>query len=87
MRPLAWQNKVTMLKGPNGVKRPADAKGLAVLIGKIAMGEVDELSADDGKDSTAKSMGKKDGTARAASVTPKRRAEIAKQAVAKRWRK
>jgi hypothetical protein len=29
-----------MPKGPNREKRPADAVGLAVLIGKIATGEV-----------------------------------------------
>jgi hypothetical protein len=32
----------TMPKGPNGEKRPANAVGLAVLIGKIATGEVEE---------------------------------------------
>jgi hypothetical protein len=31
-----------MPKGPNGQKRPADAIGLAVMIGKIATGEVVE---------------------------------------------
>ena len=33
-----------MPKGPQGQKRPADAIGLAVLIGKIATGEVTEES-------------------------------------------
>lgn len=76
-----------MPKGPNGEKRPADAVGLAVLIGKIATGEVDDVAADDGKDPAAKAMGKKGGAARAASMTPERRAEIAKAAAAKRWSK
>lgn len=31
-----------MPKGPRGEKRPADAIGLAVLIGKIATGEVED---------------------------------------------
>lgn len=74
-----------MPKGPNGEKRPADAVGLAVLIGKIATGEVQDKPEDDGKDPAAKAMGKKGGTARAASMTPERRAEIAKKAAAKRW--
>ena len=74
-----------MPKGPNGEKRPADAVGLAVLIGKIATGEVEDVPADDGKDPAAKALGKKGGAARAASMTPERRAEIAKQAAAKRW--
>ena len=76
-----------MPKGPNGEKRPADAVGLAVLIGKIATGEVDDATPDDGKDPAAKAMGKKGGAARAASMTPERRAEIAKAAAAKRWGK
>ena len=76
-----------MPKGPSGEKRPADAVGLAVLIGKIATGEVDDATPDDGKDPAAKAMGKKGGAARAASMTPERRAEIAKAAAAKRWGK
>lgn len=74
-----------MPKGPNGEKRPADAVGLAVLIGKIATGEVEDVAPDDGKDKAAQAMGKKGGAARAASMTPERRAEIAKKAAAKRW--
>lgn len=77
----------TMPKGPNGEKRPADAVGLAVLIGRIATGEVEDVPADDGRDPAAKALGKKGGAARAASMTPERRAEIAKQAAAKRWAK
>jgi hypothetical protein len=76
-----------MPKGPNGEKRPADAVGLAVLIGKIATGEVEDVPVDDGKDTAAKAMGKKGGAARAASMTPERRAEIAKAAATKRWQK
>jgi len=76
-----------MPKGPNGEKRPADAVGLAVLIGKIATGEVEDAIPDDGKDKAAQAMGKKGGKARAASMTPERRAEIAKAAAAKRWGK
>ncbi len=76
-----------MPKGPNGEKRPADAVGLAVLIGKIATGEVDDAAPDDGKDKAAQAMGRKGGAARASSMTPERRAEIAKAAAAKRWAK
>ena len=32
-----------MPKGPNGQKRPADAIGLAVLVGRIATGEVEDI--------------------------------------------
>lgn len=74
-----------MPKGPNGEKRPADAVGLAVLIGKIATGEVEDTPDNDGKDKAAQALGRKGGKARASSMTPERRAEIAKTAAAKRW--
>ncbi len=76
-----------MPKGPNGEKRPADAVGLAVLIGRIATGEVEDVAPDDGKDKAAQALGKKGGAARASSMSPERRAEIAKAAAAKRWAK
>ncbi len=76
-----------MPKGPNGEKRPADAVGLAVLIGKIATGEIADATPDDGKDKAAQALGKKGGKARASSMSPERRAEIAKAAAAKRWAK
>jgi hypothetical protein len=72
-----------MPKGPRGEKRPADAVGLAVLIGKIATGEVEDTRDD--VSSAAAQMGKLGGKARAAAMTPERRAEIAKAAAAKRW--
>jgi hypothetical protein len=74
-----------MPTGPKGEKRPADAIGLAVKIARIATGEDDDAPVDDGKDKAAQALGKKGGAARAASMTPERRAEIAKAAVAKRW--
>ena len=57
----------------------------AVMIARIATGEVDDAPPDDGKDPAAKALGKKGGTARAAKMTPERRAEIAKKAAATRW--
>lgn len=76
-----------MPTGPKGEKRPADAVGLAVKIARIATGEdADELP-DDGKDKAAQELGKKGGAARAKSMTPERRAEIAKKAAEKRWGK
>jgi hypothetical protein len=47
----------------------------------------DEAPADDGKDPAAKALGAKGGAARARSMTPERRAEIARKAAAKRWSK
>ena len=72
-----------MPKGPNGQKRPADAIGLAVMIGKIATGEIED--ARDDVASAAAQMGKLGGKARAANMTPERRKEIAQKAAAKRW--
>lgn len=77
-----------MPKGPRREKRPADAVGLAVHVARIATGEIEETpEADDGKDPAAKALGKKGGAARAASMTPERRAEIARKAAESRWKK
>lgn len=75
-----------MPKGPRGEKRPVDAVELAVHVARIATGEIEDTpDADDGKDPAAKALGKKGGAARAASMTPERRAEIPGAAAAKRW--
>jgi len=74
-----------MPKGPRGEKRPADAIGLAVLIGKIATGEIED-ERDDAK-SAAAQLGSLGGKKRAANMTPERRKEIAQKAAAKRWGK
>lgn len=76
-----------MPKGPKGEKRPADVIGAAVMVGKIATGEIeDDLgTTDDGKDKAAVALGRKGGTARAAKLTKKRREEIARKAAKKRW--
>jgi hypothetical protein len=77
----------SMPTGPKGEKRPADVIGAAIRIARIATGEEPEQIEDDGKDPAAKALGKKGGAARAANMTPERRAEIAKKAAAKRWGK
>jgi hypothetical protein len=75
-----------MPKGPKGEKRPADVIGAAVMIARIATGEIEEAAeSDDGKDPAAKALGKKGGAARAKSLTPEQRSKIAKRAAAKRW--
>jgi ubiquinone biosynthesis protein UbiJ len=68
------------------IPRPRDPIQLAKLIGDIATGQVVD-AVDDGKDEAAAAMGRKGGASRAASMTPERRAEIAKKAAAKRWGK
>lgn len=75
-----------MPRGPKGQARPADVVSNAVRVMKIATGEAQEdFGDDDGKDPAAKALGKKGGAARARSMTPERRAEIAKKAASKRW--
>ena len=76
-----------MPKGPNGEKRPADAIGRAVMIGRIATGEAEDVAPDDGKDPAAKALGAKGGKARAVALSPKERSEVAKRAAAVRWAK
>lgn len=77
-----------MPRGPKGEHRPADVIGAAVKVMRIATGEErDTPPPDDGKDPAAVSMGKRGGAARAAAMTPERRAEVARKAAAKRWSK
>ena len=75
-----------MPKGPRGEKRPADVIGNAVKVMRIATGEESEDAPDLAK-SAAQELGSRGGKARAARMTPERRAEIAREAAAKRWDK
>jgi hypothetical protein len=76
-----------MPRGPKGEKRPADAIGNAVMIGRIATGEIDDLTTDDGKNAAAVALGRMGGKARAAGMTAKKRSEIARKAAQSRWGK
>jgi hypothetical protein len=76
-----------MPTGPKGEKRPADVNARAVMIARIATGEIDDAPPDDGKDPAAKALGKKGGAARAKAMSPKRRSEIARTAANRRWSK
>ncbi len=68
-----------------GEHRPADAIGNAVMIGRIATGEIEDLTTDDGKNAAAVALGRMGGKARAEGMTAKRRKEIAKKAAKARW--
>ena len=46
-----------MPRGPKGERRPADAIGNAIMIAKIATGEIDDLTTDDGKNAAAVALG------------------------------
>ena len=41
---------MTMPRGPKGEKHPADVNARAVMVARIATGEVDDTLEDDGKD-------------------------------------
>lgn len=70
-------------------QRPKDANALAVMVAKIATGEIKESNPDEGKNPAAVSLGRlgglKGGKARADSLTEERRKEIAQKAASKRW--
>ena len=68
-----------MPRGPNGEKRPADTIGAAVMVAKIATGEIEE---DLPKNRQGKVNG---GKARAESMTPEERSELARTAARARW--
>jgi hypothetical protein len=74
-----------MPTGPKGQKRPADAIGAAVMIAKIATGEIEDVTTADGKNAAAVSLGRLGGRARAKKLGAKRRKQIAKRAATARW--
>jgi hypothetical protein len=74
-----------MPRGPRGEKRPADVIGNAVKVMRIATGE--ETEQLDPMKSAAAELGSRGGKARAASMSPERRKEIAKRAASRRWKK
>ena len=76
-----------MPNGPKGQKRPVDVIGNAIMVAKIATGEIEEIQEDDGKDPAAKALGAKGGKARAKSLSAADRKAIAEQAAKKRWKK
>ncbi len=76
-----------MPRGPKGEKRPGDVVEAAVMVGKIATGEIDDLTTEDGKNAAAVALGRMGGKARAAGMTAKKRSEIAKKAAVRRWGK
>lgn len=71
-----------MPRGPRGERRPADTVGAAIMVAKIATGEIEEQL-------TEKSGGVRSGHAgakiRAQKLSAKERSEIAKKAAGVRW--
>jgi hypothetical protein len=74
-----------MPKGPRGEKRPADAIGAAIMVAKIATGEIiEDKKLTDGK---ARERGKLGGKARAEALPKAKRKKIASNAARARWTK
>jgi hypothetical protein len=55
------------------------------MVGKIATGEINDLTTRDGKNAAAVALGRMGGKARAESMSARRRREIAKKAARARW--
>jgi hypothetical protein len=73
-----------MPKGPQGQKRPADTNARAVMVGRIATGEIEETQ--EPVKSAAAELGSRGGKARAKALSGKKRKEIAEKAAKARWR-
>ena len=68
-----------MLRGPKGEKRPADTNSCAVMVAKIATGEIEEEIPENREDKV------NGGKARANSMTGEERSELARTAARARW--
>lgn len=84
------EEELSLTKTP---KRPRDLNQWAKRMVEIATGETDDREPtpeEQGKDSAAVALGRKGGLKggkkRAASMTPERRAEIARKAAQARWK-
>lgn len=69
-----------MPKGPRGERRPADVIGAAIMVARIATGEI-----SDNQKSKRVASGVAGAGARANKLSPERRHAIAKRAAQKRW--
>lgn len=76
--------RINLPKGPRGEMRPADTVGAAVMVAKIATGEiVEDLQEKSGRTRSGKAGAK----ARAQKLTKEERSEIARKAAGARWSK
>jgi hypothetical protein len=71
-----------MPRGPQGQKRPADTIGCAVMVAKIATGEIEEHPQ---MPSGRVRSGKAGAAARAKSLTAEERQAVARKAAIARW--
>jgi len=69
-----------MPRGPNGEKRPADVNAAAVMVARIATGEIEEQ-----KPTGRSRSGAAGAKARSAALSDEQRTDIARKAAARRW--
>ena len=72
-----------MPKGPRGESRPADLIGAAVMVARIATGEVEEVTREPSGKVRSGLAGAK---ARAEKMTQEERSAVARKAAGMRWR-
>ncbi len=73
-----------MPKGPRGEKRPADVIGAAIMVAKIATGEIEDKTSPAPGRAKGGAIG---GKRRAEKLSPEKKLEISKRASAARWPK
>src|SRR5215203_3368027 len=83
-----WDNEGGAMAPTKRPKRPADVIGNAVRVVQIATREAEEeYEAKPEKNAAAAELGRKGGAARAKSMSPDKRAEIARKAAESCWKK
>ena len=83
---LARGRSTCHIQGMGKAKRPRDTNQLAKLIVDVATGECEETLAAEPVNEFARAGGLKGGKARAESLAPERRKEIAQRAANARWK-
>jgi len=73
-----------MPKGPRGEKRPADVIGAAIMVAKIATGEIEDKTSPVPNRAKGGAIG---GKRRAEKLSTEQKREISKRASAARWPK
>jgi hypothetical protein len=73
-----------MPRGPKGEKRPGDVIGTAVMVAKIATGEVEDHK---GRAPNRAKGGRIGGRKRAENLSPEERRRISQNAASQRWKK
>ena len=76
---------MTMPRGPKGEKRPADANQRAVMVARIATGEIEDKVTDDGKNAAAVALGRMGGKARAEKMSKNNDPRLPEWALKARW--